>query len=71
MKGVEFTRDMRPYARGATALLPDALATRIIAEGAAKPYAFPEQPFAHGAVAQAPAPEPDALAHGYKTKRAR
>ena len=35
MKMVEFTRDMRPQRAGERRVLPDAVAERLIAEGAA------------------------------------
>ncbi len=33
---VTFTRDMRPWQAGADAVLPDAVAERLVAEGSAK-----------------------------------
>ena len=72
MKGVEFTRDMRPYGRGATILLPGDVADRLIAEGAAKPHAFPAQPYANGAIEQAAEPAVEApRGQSYKTKKLR
>lgn len=36
MKIVTFTRDMRPWQKGEDAVLPDALAAKVIASGEAK-----------------------------------
>jgi hypothetical protein len=46
MIGVRFTRDMRPWQAGATAILPDTLARKIIDEGAGEEYRFPAAPHA-------------------------
>lgn len=46
MSGVRFTKPMAPFGERDTALLPDLVAQRIIAEGAAEPYRFPDRPFA-------------------------
>lgn len=43
MKTVEFTTDIRPWQRGATAVLPDDVAGRLVASGeAVNPRPFPE-----------------------------
>jgi hypothetical protein len=59
MKQVTLTRDMRPWHAGATPIVPDDLADRLVAAGDARdPRPFP------------PPPEGPALAQGYLTKGA-
>ena len=42
MRIVEMTRDMRPYAKGQDAVLPDDLAAKLLKDGEAKnPRPFP------------------------------
>jgi hypothetical protein len=44
MKIVTFTRDMRPWQKGQEAVLPDALAAKVVASGeATDPRPFPPQ----------------------------
>lgn len=58
MKMIAFTRDMRPHVKGETRVVPDDVAVRLIAEGAAT---------AHESVFDAAPAEPSRPA----TKRAR
>lgn len=76
MTGVRFTKPMAPYSERDTALLPEAVARQMIAEGAAEPYRFPDRPFATEAGEPSPAPsltlspEPPTARRGgsYRTK---
>ena len=46
MKLVEFTRDMRPYVKGESRVVPDPVAEQLVADGDAvvRPSIFDEQP---------------------------
>lgn len=46
MIGVKFTRAMRPYGAGDTALVTDSLGIALIRNGDADRYYFPENPHA-------------------------
>ncbi len=49
MIGVKFTRNMRPYGAGDTALLPEDVAEKLVDEGSAELHDFPDAPHAHEA----------------------
>lgn len=56
MIGVRFTRAMAPWGAGDVALLPDAVAERVVDAGEAELADLPDAPFAHEAKGPAPAP---------------
>lgn len=72
-KGVRFHKAMHPYAPGSVAMLSAPVADRMISEGYATAYRFPDQPFAAEALSdQEAAPAvatPARPAQAYKTKR--
>lgn len=49
MIGVKFTRAVRPYGVGDTALLPESVAQAVVDAGEADLYEFPSGPHAHEA----------------------
>lgn len=45
MKGVRFTKDMMPWGKGQTAMLPEKVAAHLIYAGEAEAFDFPSNAF--------------------------
>jgi len=55
MIGVRFTKPVSPYGAGDKAMLPEAVAQRLIDDGEAELHRFPDAPHAHAEGEAAPA----------------
>jgi hypothetical protein len=71
MIGVKFTRAVRPYGAGDTAMLPEDAAQAVVDSGEAELYQFPSDPHAHEAGYKPPVTKPmkpGGGRQGYRTK---
>jgi hypothetical protein len=71
MIGVKFKSDVRPWATGDTALLPDTVAQAVVDSGEAELYDFPDQPYAHEAGFVVPVTKPMRPGKDYVAKKGR